>query len=260
MPTIEENLREWNSRYGWSDGGEEWSRPWGTAEMQWHASILPRIHPFVPAGTILEIAPGHGRWTEYLKDVCSELIAVDASPRCIEVCAGRFAHCPAISLHVNDGKSLQMVPDGKIDFAFSYDSLVHAEEDVMKAYVDQLAAKLKPNGVAFLHHSNLGHYRSYFSVMRCVPLLRRMLARGRWRAPSMTAEKLQRLAEAAGLQTIGQELVNWRSTLLIDCFSTLTPKGSAWERQNFVLKNPRFMHEARLISRWSELYTPRRAA
>ncbi|MEK6280890.1 MAG: hypothetical protein AABN95_11100 [Acidobacteriota bacterium] len=29
---------------------------------------LPRIHPFIPVGTILEIAPGYGRWTHYLKD------------------------------------------------------------------------------------------------------------------------------------------------------------------------------------------------
>jgi SAM-dependent methyltransferase len=260
MPTIEENLREWNREYHWCGDGDEWSRPWGTAEMQWHASILPRIHPFLPAGTILEIAPGHGRWTAYLKDLCEELIAVDASPSCVQVCRERFADCPNLSLHVNDGTSLAMVPDGEIDFAFSYDSLVHAEEDVMKAYVDQLAAKLKPDGVAFLHHSNLGRYRRYFGVMRRIPLLRRLFAKGRWRAMSMTAEKLERFAGAAGLQPIGQELINWRSNLLIDCFSTLTPKGSVWARPNRRLRNPRFMKEARLISRWSGLYGSRRAA
>jgi ubiquinone/menaquinone biosynthesis C-methylase UbiE len=260
MPSIEENMREWHREYHWCQGGDEWSRPWGSVQMQWHASILPRIHAFVPTGNILEIAPGHGRWTVYLKDLCDELIAVDASPSCIEVCKTRFADCSGISFHVNDGKSLAMVPEGKIDFAFSYDSLVHAEEDVMEAYVEQLAAKLKPNGVAFLHHSNLGQYRQYFRVMRNIPVLRRLLAKGRWRASSMTADKLQEFAQQVGLQPIGQELINWRSNLLIDCFSTLTPQGSVWARQNQRLKNPRFMKEARLISRWSDLYGNHRAA
>jgi len=41
---------------------------------------------------------------------------------------------------------------------FSLDSLDHAEGDVMEAYLGQLAHKLTPNGVGFIHHSNLGMY------------------------------------------------------------------------------------------------------
>lgn len=266
MPTIDENKQKWDGKYHWSAKGDNWSRPWGSAQMQWHASILPRIHGFVPAGTILEIAPGFGRWTEYLKDLCDELIAVDLSGRCVDACKERFAGCRGVSFHANDGQSLEMVLDGTIDFAFSFDSLVHAEEDVVKAYVDQLAAKLKPDGVAFLHHSNIGQYRRYFAVMRRVPGLRRLLWRvgnvgnTHWRAQSMTAGKLRAFAEAAGLQVMGQELVNWRTAMLTDCFSTFTPEGSVWARQNRLIKNRRFMQEARRVARLAALYPDRRAA
>ena len=55
--------------------------------------------------------------------------------------------------------SLPMVEDQSIDFAFSFDSLVHVESDVLMGYLAELARTLKPEGVAFLHHSNYGSYR-----------------------------------------------------------------------------------------------------
>lgn len=61
--------------------------------------------------------------------------------------------------YVNDGKSLAMVEDRSVDFAFSFDSLVHVEADVIAAYLNQLGKKLKPGGFTFLHHSNLESYR-----------------------------------------------------------------------------------------------------
>ncbi len=50
-----------------------------------------------------------------------------------------------------------MIPDRKIDFAFSFDSLVHADEVAMQSYVSQLGLKLKKDGVAFIHHLTLGN-------------------------------------------------------------------------------------------------------
>lgn len=50
-------------KYDWKDSGEEWSAPWGNSAAQWFGTILPRTSQCLPAGTILEIAPGFGRWT-----------------------------------------------------------------------------------------------------------------------------------------------------------------------------------------------------
>ena len=53
-----------------------------------------------------------------------------------------------------------MVADRSVDFAFSFDSLVHADAEVLDAYAAELARTLAPDGVAFIHHSNLGAYRA----------------------------------------------------------------------------------------------------
>lgn len=42
-------------------------RVWGSSQQQWQRALLPRLRAFLPTQTILEIAPGFGRWTEHLK-------------------------------------------------------------------------------------------------------------------------------------------------------------------------------------------------
>src|SRR3712207_4763847 len=90
MPDLQQNLAEWNNPARWREHGDEWSVTWGGAEAQWFGTIYPRVHAFLPVDTILEIAPGYGRWTQYLKDLCSTLIAVDFSDNCIAACKSRF--------------------------------------------------------------------------------------------------------------------------------------------------------------------------
>ncbi len=259
MPTVEQNLRQWGADYEWEKRGEEWSASWGGAEAQWFGAILPRINAFVPATTILEIAPGFGRWTNYLKNYCDHLIVVDLAETCIRACRERFAASSHITYHVNDGTSLAMIPDGSLDFVFSFDSLVHAEADVIAAYVRQLATKLAPNGVGFLHHSNIGAYhRASFLLGRFPAGLGRLALRlglsdrSHGRAFSMTARSFEEYCGGAGLQCIGQELVAWGGRRLIDCFSTFTRKGSARARPNRVIVNSEFMNEAAAIKRQSE--------
>lgn len=245
MPTIEENRFLWDVAYDWKREGDEWSLAWGGTDMQWYSTILPRIHAFVPAGTILEIAPGFGRWTQFLKDLCGRLILVDLSEKCIQTCKERFGSCSHVTYYVNDGKSLDMIADEAIDFVFSFDSLVHAEDDVIEAYINQLARKLKKDGVGFIHHSNLGEYSDCFSLIRD----------HHWRASSMTAGRFKQYAEEAGLQCISQEIINWGGTeYLIDCITVFTRNGSTWARPNRVVRNGDFMREVEYASTLSQLY------
>jgi SAM-dependent methyltransferase len=265
MPTVEENQLEWNVSYQWVNKGEEWSKDWGGSEAQWFGAIHPRVHAFIPTGTILEIAPGFGRWTNYLREYCERLVAVDLADNCIAACRQRFASDLRITYYVNDGKSLAMLQDESIDFAFSFDSLVHAEADVIEAYLDQLAQKLKPNGVGFIHHSNIGEYQQAFSLIEKIPaewrdvvISDKFLEPRHWRAPSMTAKLFESYCDKADLQCLSQELVNWGGgQLLIDCFSLFTLTSSTWSRPNKVTENPEFMTEARLIKRLADVYTVR---
>jgi 2-polyprenyl-3-methyl-5-hydroxy-6-metoxy-1,4-benzoquinol methylase len=263
MPTIEENQQTWDQSYEWSKQGDEWSSSWGSAKAQWFESILPRVNAFLPAGTILEIAPGFGRWTNYLKNACDRLIVVDLSEKCIKSCQQRFISDSHIEYHVNDGKSLAMIPDNSIDFVFSFDSMVHAEADVLETYLAQIATKLTPNGVGFIHHSNLGQYQPALAAIDLIPSELKaeivnpvLLEPTHWRAGSMTAQLFTDYCDRANLQCINQELVNWGNDgLLIDSFSIFTPKNSTWTRDNHVIENLEFMKEADLIKKRSHLYT-----
>jgi hypothetical protein len=262
MPTVDQNLYAWNEQYRWADQGEEWSASWGGAEAQWFGALFPRIQAFVPAGQILEIAPGFGRWTNFLRGLCEQLVVVDMAENCINACRERFARDSHITYHVNDGKSLAMIPDESIDFVFSFDSLVHVEADVLDTYLRQLGAKLRPNGVGFIHHSNIGEYRREFARMGRIPgALRPAMTRlglsdpDHWRAFSMTGAVFDRMCSDNGLSCIGQELVNWGSRRMIDCFSLFTRADSSRARPNRTIRNPEFMHEAELIRRRAQVYS-----
>src|SRR4051812_43253527 len=258
MPEVDRNLANWSSAWDWSQEGDEWSKDWGDTPALWHGALLPRIHAFVPTGTILEIAPGYGRWTQYLKDLCERLVIIDLTAGCIDHCRQRFADATNIEYHVNDGRSLAMVEDGSVDFAFSFDSLVHAESDVLDAYLEQLARKLTPDGVGFVHHSNIGAYRSLTALARRAPdrAYGRLMRRGALinltagRAGSGTAESFARQCEEAGLACVAQEKISWEyGPYLIDTLSFFTPKGSRWERPRRVVRNPLFVSEARRMAR-----------
>ena len=200
----------------------------------------------------MEIAPGFGRWTQYLKEHCERLHVVDPDPRCIEACRRRFGNDSRLTYHVNDGRSLAMIPDRSIDFVFSFDSLVHVPRELVEAYMRQLGDKLKNDGVGFVHHSNLGAYASSFG-RRLPERARKLLTKAKLldqdhqRAPDMTAELFRSCCAAHGLHCIRQELINWRGRRLIDCFTTFARAGSKWAGSSDMIRNPNFMQEARLI-------------
>src|ERR1035437_1617743 len=159
MPDVRWNAAYWAGGYDWSLKGEEWSTVWGSSSAQWFGAILPRIRCFVPTANVLEIAPGFGRWTRFLATMCDRYYGVDISTECVDQCRKRFS-VSHMEFFANDGTSLSMIPDGSIDFAFSFDSLVHVDTSVIKAYVAQLISKLSPKGAAFIHHSNLAALES----------------------------------------------------------------------------------------------------
>jgi SAM-dependent methyltransferase len=263
MPDVRENRLTWNTPSSWSARGDEWSGPWGGTELMWYGTLLPRLHAFLPADTILELGPGHGRWTQYLKEVADRLVLVDLAEDCIAACRERFGPDRSISYHVNDGKSLDMIADRSIDLVFSFDSLVHAEADVLEAYLSQLATKLTTNGVGFIHHSNMGAYRRAARLAKMVPgrlrpalTMRRLLVNlYAWRAESTTAELFAVLCERAGLVCVAQEKIRWEyGRGLTDAISLFTVPGSRWERPLVVVENPDLMEEAARLAEIGRLY------
>ena len=258
MPDVSTNRELWTRGYGWADEGDEWSSWWGGTDAMWFGAVLPRIHAHLPAPSILEIGPGYGRWTQYLKEHCERLVGVDLAENCVEHCRQRFAADGHIEFHANDGRSLEMVEDGSVDFVFSFDSLVHAEPDVVAAYLQQLAAKLTPDGIGFVHHSNHGAqpWTTKLAHRLPEPRRRRLVERGvlpnvyGWRSPAMTSQLFAQQCRDAGLVAVTQERVNWVfGPYLIDAMSTFTRAGSVHDRDPVQVRNPLFRQEARRMSR-----------
>lgn len=248
MPSVSENHTAWSGEYDWAARGEEWSRTWGGPDAQWWTTVFPRIRAFVPAARILEIAPGYGRWTHFLKDLCEELIAVDLSEECVGACRERFAAFPHVEAHANDGLTLPMVADASVDFAFSLDSLVHVEQDVLDSYLAELARVLAPEGVAFVHHSNMG---AYDIAPGTAP---------HWRGATASAVLVEAAARSLGLACTAQERLQWGKNheYLNDCFTVVCRAGSDRERPNVVRDTYEMtIREGELATRLEQLYGAR---
>lgn len=248
MPTIEENRERWLI-YNWSEEGDEWSAEWGGTPYLWYGTIFPRIQAFFPAGSILEIAPGYGRCTQYLLSLCRELTVVDLAEKCINACRERFKTSPYIKYFVNDGKSLDMINNNSIDFVFSWDSLVHAESEVLFSYLKHLATKLKQGGYGFIHHSNIGAFKNPETGELSVENLH-------WRATSMTAELFREYCNEVGLKCISQEIIGWGGEVLNDCFSLFTREDRKTYHDTEILENKDFMHEAYRLRKIAKLFKP----
>jgi ubiquinone/menaquinone biosynthesis C-methylase UbiE len=268
MPSIDWNHRTWGEAYSWSGQGSEWSVAWGGAEAQWFATIFPRIRQFLPARRVLEIAPGYGRWSSYLLGLSQSYTGVDLAETCVKACNERFSTARNATFAVNDGKSLPMVSDASIDFVFSFDSLVHAEADVIESYLAELSRVLAADGIGFIHHSNLGTLLAALIVAR---MIEKMLPRAQFvrrklqrlgvidwdhaRAKSMTADLFARTCQKVGLVCVGQEIISWGDARkMIDCISLVTKPGSRWARPNVVILNPDFMAEASSVRRAASVH------
>ena len=192
-----EEQRKWDDSSMWSEDGNEWSTDFGGTEKLWEEIIKPRIDPYL-SGNILEIAPGHGRITQYLIGYSDLLIAIDLNESCIERCKERFKG--SIIGFVNDGSSLDMVKSNSIHFVFSWDSFVHIHADVIDSYLKEIYRVLKPGGVSVIHHSYLkdGNDLSFKNIS------------GR---SNMNPLLFKKMSEKYGFKIIYQELFPWNAGL-----------------------------------------------
>jgi SAM-dependent methyltransferase len=213
MPSIDANRANWNDPGNWRDHGEEWSQAWGGTANLWFGTLLPRLHAWLPAAHLLEIACGHGRITAHLLPLCARYTGVDLAPDCVARCRERFAGSTHATFLATDGRSLAGVGDASVDFACSWDSLVHAERDAIDGYLAELARVLRPGGFAWLHHSNLGAFAGA-DGKPSVP-------NRHWRASSVSAASVVARAVAVGLHCVAQELLQWGDANAIDCISVL---------------------------------------
>jgi len=235
MPDLEWNRTHWNDEHPWPESGDEWSAGWGGPRAQWFGAIFPRIARWLPATRVLEIAPGFGRWSQFLLRQCDTYYGVDLNPRCVARCRQRFSAYGRAHFLQNDGISLDMIPDGTMDFIFSFDSLVHVELEVLAPYCTQIIRKLAPDGVAFIHHSNAAN-----GVDPENP-------NAEGRGKTVSSQAVRELIDGSGGYVLIQEEVNWASTARTDCMTTFA-RTAAFPHVGYKrIENNHFMTEMTLI-------------
>lgn len=211
MPSINQNLRAWDKE--WGHDVNEWSSAWGSDAAMWRHTVHARIGGFLPCLNMLEIGPGRGRLTEFLLPLCERYIGVDLAYSCVEACRARFPSAKHARFTTTSGTELSAVGSASIDFAVSWDSLVHADASVLSGYLGELARVLQPGGSAFLHHSNLGAFIGDDGELE--------VENPHWRDHEVSGDTVAEICKQQGLHVHVQEYIQWGVPFLSDCFTLL---------------------------------------
>jgi SAM-dependent methyltransferase len=201
---VEWNRSRWGQEAGWLEH-DRFGYQWGGGYIHTSNSVARffdvNFRPYVGGRydlDILEISPGAGRSTVEIIRYARTLALVDLNEVPIAICRERLKYYPnEVTYHVNDGRSLSCVADREFDLVASYDSMVHVHPDIVRGYVQQGAALLRPDGIIWLDHSGKG-------------------ARKAGKRSSVTAELVVGWADELGLATVDQI---WRNDW--DCISVL---------------------------------------
>lgn len=165
-------------------------------DAQWDALIWPHIRD-LDFRNVVDFAAGYGRNSTKLREVADHIIIVDINQECIEKCRQRFAGDERFEFIQNDGTSLTGIGDQTVSLLYSFDSMVHFEPEVVRAYMPEFYRVLQPGGHGFCHHSNYtGNPGGDF-----------------WESPHfrnyMSRELFAEYCREAGLEVLNAEVIGW---------------------------------------------------
>ncbi len=124
-------------------------------DEQWENLIWPFLKDKgIDFHCVLDLAAGHGRNSAKLIEYADRIVIVDINQENIDVCKKRFYGDERFLYIKNNGISLRGVRNNSITFVYTFDSMVHFDSDVVRAYLREFYRVLKPGGYGFCHHSN----------------------------------------------------------------------------------------------------------
>jgi SAM-dependent methyltransferase len=239
MPSIDQNIEKWDHKFRNfiedEDYGYRWSEAWGGPLLQWYSTIFPRIERCLPAKHIYEIGSGLGRWSEFLKHYCKYLTLSDICEQSFEFLSNKYENEERIVVIKTNGTQLNS--ESKIDFLFSFDSLVHSDFDVISSYIKEYKEKSSHKSFFFFHHSNLES---------CSRNVIENMQNG-WRSKNVSSMNVRDKVLELNLNLVHQELIDWGSVREhLDCLTLISPMGTCISSQ--VDKNKSFMLKAKKVN------------
>lgn len=135
-----------------------------------HATYLRCIRPYVDASTrVLEIGPGRGAWTKCLVERKAKKIwALDALPADHNGFWEYVGRDPSVEYFQVEDNLCSMIPDGSIDYFFSFGTFCHISPQNITAYMNSIFTKMRPGAVGFVM---IADYRKYNAMLISEPRL-----------------------------------------------------------------------------------------
>ncbi len=216
--TLENNRLIWDQDYAWTQDGDEWALQAALCNQPYEdrkrGLIETFILPFVDGDTaVMEIAPGHGRWSETIVPRAKRSVLVDLSANCISFCKNKFTDHDNVKYFVTDGASLPPDENGSVDLVFSYDAFVHMEPHVIDSYLSHAARVLRPGGKAVIHHASRRHSTLWLGFLLGLGKVGRkayqLISMGQkkggdgWKS-NVSGELFRKMAESHGFRVVSQ--------------------------------------------------------
>jgi SAM-dependent methyltransferase len=175
-------------------------------------SLFSRLGSDPGGGTCVEVGCGFGRMTAVLAERFDRVVAVDVSPRMLEL-ARAAVTAPNVELELVSGSSLDPVVDGIADVLVCYLVLQHLpRREVVEGYLNEFTRVLAPDGQAYVQLPVLApgwHVRAW-RVARglAVPVAASggaIARRPAYRGFRLTEDELARALAAAGLRVAARD-------------------------------------------------------
>ncbi len=146
--------QDWDRRVGhdyrfWmSDGHRDDAHMWETGERDF--DLLAQGIPCGDEVVALEVGCGVGRLLRPAAKKFGRVVGFDVSQRAVDKARELLGLTPKIELLVGSGIDLQPVPDGSIDFVWSFAAITSMPTEVIASYLRDIRRVLKPTGVVRL--------------------------------------------------------------------------------------------------------------
>ena len=114
------------------------------------------LDPYISShSTVVEIGPGGGRWTRYMLPA-KHIYAVDYHRPLLDELRKTIGRQRNVSYVRNNGDDFPGVPDGSVDFVFSFGCFVHLDRDIIARYLANIRRLLLPGSSVVLQYSDMG--------------------------------------------------------------------------------------------------------